>query len=490
MHGPTESRVSVQTCTDVSFAEEAEVEAEEEAEAEEEVEEEDTAQAAGDPLAGLSKNGRKRLLKASQLESRKAKRKEEKNKRKQARREKAAALASEGATVQAPSAAAAHQEAVDAASEAPAEREDPWAMWKRFGCPKFVLAPMVNQSELAFRLLARRHGAHLTYTPMLHSTRFAAEEGYRLENFDYHPQDRPLVAQFCGDNPATLLAAARLAQDHCDAIDLNCGCPQGIARRGHYGAFLLDEPELIEDIVRTLVGGLRIPVFVKMRVLPQLERTLSLVKRLEAAGCSLLTIHGRTREQKTSCAADWALLATIKRSVTRMPVVANGGVEQPEDLERCLAATGCDAVMTSEAALENPSMLAGVPTSRSGQAAVTREYIALARAHPPRAVAVLKAHLFKLLFLALEANRDLRDRLGAVMSAEEVFQIGLETCEREEAAAREHPEEMNARCDIEGAPFTSWYRRHRNSPLQTAEQIAAQPPRPFSDRTLFGDDAY
>jgi hypothetical protein len=62
--------------------------------------------------------------------------------------------------------------------------------------------------------------------------------------------------------------------------------------------------------------------------------------------------------------------------------------------------------------------------------------------------------LFKLLFLALEANRDLRDRLGAVMSAEEVFQIGLETCEREEAAAREHPEEMNARCDIEGAPFT------------------------------------
>ena len=178
-------------------------------------------------------------------------------------------------------------------------------MWKRFGCPKFVLAPMVNQSELAFRLLARRHGAHLTYTPMLHSTRFAAEEGYRLENFDYHPQDRPLVAQFCGDNPATLLAAARLAQDHCDAIDLNCGCPQGIARRGHYGAFLLDEPELIEDIVRTLVGGLRIPVFVKMRVLPQLERTLSLVKRLEAAGCSLLTIHGRTREQKTSCAADW-----------------------------------------------------------------------------------------------------------------------------------------------------------------------------------------
>lgn len=73
---------------------------------------------------------------------------------------------------------------------------------------------------------------------------------YRMENFDDHPLDRPLVAQFCGDDPVTLLAACRHVQDKCDAVDLNCGCPQGIARKGHYGAYLLDEPDLVVEIVR------------------------------------------------------------------------------------------------------------------------------------------------------------------------------------------------------------------------------------------------
>ena len=175
---------------------------------------------------------------------RKAHRKAEKKIRKQQRSERIAlgngdgmeaAAAAAAAAVQAHADAAGSADVADRSSALEETRATIWSAWKRWGAPRLVLAPMVNQSELAFRLLARKHGAGLTYTPMLHSSRFAADEAYRLENFDEHASDRPLVVQFCGDDPATLLAAARLVQNRCDAIDINCGCPQGIARRGHYG---------------------------------------------------------------------------------------------------------------------------------------------------------------------------------------------------------------------------------------------------------------
>ncbi|KAL3911423.1 MAG: hypothetical protein SGPRY_008699 [Prymnesium sp.] len=76
------------------------------------------------------------------------------------------------------------------------------------------------------------------------------QEYYRLDNFDASPDEGPLVVQFCGDHPPTLLAAARIVDSQCAAVDLNCGCPQAIAKRGHYGSFLLDEPDLISSIVQ------------------------------------------------------------------------------------------------------------------------------------------------------------------------------------------------------------------------------------------------
>jgi hypothetical protein len=93
--------------------------------------------------------------------------------------------------------------------------------WKRSIPPavlKYIVAPMVGASELPFRLLCRRYGATLAYTPMINSERFAVDESYRQEEFQTTPEDRPLVAHFCANNPEFFLNAVKHVEHHCDAI--------------------------------------------------------------------------------------------------------------------------------------------------------------------------------------------------------------------------------------------------------------------------------
>lgn len=65
--------------------------------------------------------------------------------------------------------------------ESRAERA--WAHWAKLGRPRFIVAPMVDNSELPFRTLCRKYGAQGAYTPMLHSRIFSETEKYRNEEF-------------------------------------------------------------------------------------------------------------------------------------------------------------------------------------------------------------------------------------------------------------------------------------------------------------------
>lgn len=289
------------------------------------------------------------------------------------------------------------------------------AFYESIGSPKYIVAPMVDQSEFAWRMLTRsflpesERPSILAYTPMFHARLFVDSQKYRDAHFqptwssaslistqnqnqpdrgpataDSPPDgeqqqpyldgnlkiDRPLFVQFCANDPQALLSAALLVAPHCDAVDLNLGCPQGIARKGHYGAFLQEDQALIHDMVRTLHEGLPVPVTAKIRCLDTREATLAYARNVLSAGASILTVHGRRREQKghMTGVADWDHIRYLRENLPPATVLfANGNVLQHGDLARCLEATGADAVMSAEGNLSDPALFAEPPAG-------TREY--------------------------------------------------------------------------------------------------------------------
>ncbi|KAJ6606016.1 Dus-domain-containing protein [Mycena vulgaris] len=314
------------------------------------------------------------------------------------------------------------------------------------GSPKYIVAPMVDQSELAFRRLTRRYGGQLVYTPMINAKLFAdPNKKYRNQFFDIYSgeegdpaTDRPLIVQFCANDPEYLLTSAKVVEKHCDGVDINLGCPQDIARRGKYGAFLQDDWDLIFSLINTLHKNLTVPVTAKFRVFPSIEKTVEYAQMLERAGAQILTCHGRLREQRGHNAglASYAHIRAVKQNVS-VPVFANGNILFQEDVEACLRETGCDGVMSAEGILYNPALFAGLPGApvassdpttapdtdadaallarHPPQAALAQEYLAIAQSlQTVTGASAIKGHLFKILRPALVRHPDLRERLGRV----------------------------------------------------------------------------
>jgi len=229
----------------------------------------------------------------------------------------------------------------------------------------------------------------LSYTPMLHARLFLQTAKFRDHHFqptrtglavqiplaaetapsdpylDGNPAfDRPLTVQFCANEPEELLEAAKYVQPYCDAVDLNLGCPQGIARKGHYGAFLQEDWDRVYKLINTLHVNLDVPVTAKIRILESKEKTLEYAKTILSAGASILTVHGRQRDQKghKTGVADWSVIRYLRDNLPAETVLfANGNILRHEDISRCLEMTGADGIMSAEGNLHDPTIFAKPP---------------------------------------------------------------------------------------------------------------------------------
>ena len=153
-------------------------------------------------------------------------------------------------------------------------------------------------------------------------------------------------------------------------IDINMGCPVPKIYKNGEGSALLENPLLAEQIVKECVkSGKIITVKFRIGVSPDKIITEEFAKRMEGAGASLITIHGRTKDKIYAGDVNFEEIAKAKQAV-KIPVIANGGVFSNEDAETLLRETGADGVMVARASLFNPQIfceLTDTPAENKGE---------------------------------------------------------------------------------------------------------------------------
>ena len=231
------------------------------------------------------------------------------------------------------------------------------------------LAPMAGVTDWAYRTICAKLGAGVTVTEMV-STRALVYQDKKSAKLLRKNAGSLCGAQIFGNDPEIMAQGAKLALEisGCDFIDINMGCPMPKIANSGDGCGLMRTPELAEAIVRAVVQAVEVPVTVKCRLGWDKGsiNVLDFTRRMEDAGASMVTVHGRTRAMLYSGTADWDTIHKVKEQLT-IPVIANGDITGGESALRCWKRTGADGLMIGRSAFGDPWIFAEVKAAMAEQ---------------------------------------------------------------------------------------------------------------------------
>jgi nifR3 family TIM-barrel protein len=286
---------------------------------------------------------------------------------------------------------------------------------------------MAGYSDVPYRAICRFYGSAMSYTEFVPvEALLGRKRNNRFwQRLDRKPDEHPLVFQVFGNNSQMILdAALRIEELEPDIIDINMGCStRKVSGRGA-GVGMMPQPRLVAETFQLLSRSLSVPVTGKIRLgWDNDQRNYAEIARImEENGASLVAMHARTKAQNYGGQADWDEIARLRQTVS-IPVIGNGDVRTPEDIERMKARTGCDAVMIGRAAIGNPWIFSRLKRKELSSAQIT----AVVQHHLREMVGYYGEKLGVVLF-----RKHLKHYLGEMPEAQALLPQMLQTTELKE----------------------------------------------------------